>query len=126
MSQSPEVNERIAAYAHDALNRVGKWRTLLTGWQLGTRPKGDPEGDAVRDLQEARLLLRVEVNALAGLLIKKGVFSALEWTEQLAFEAEAFEAVMEARFPGITATVDGLHLKLPEALETMRRYRFKP
>lgn len=126
MAESPEVNERVAAYAHDALNRVAKWRTLLTGWQLGTRVKGDPEGDAVRDLQEARLLLRVEVSALAGLLIKKGVFTAFEWTEQLAFEAEALEALMEKRFPGIRATVDGLTIDLPAGMETMRRYRFKP
>ncbi len=126
MAESPEVNDRFAAYAHDALNRVAKWRVLFTGWQLGTRVKGDPEGDAVRDLQEARLLVRVEVSAIAGLLIKKGVFSALEWTEQLAIEAEALEAMLEVRFPGIRATVDGLTIDLPAGLETMRRYRFKP
>ena len=32
-----------------ALNVLAKWRTLLAGWQLGTRPKGDPECDAVSD-----------------------------------------------------------------------------
>ena len=40
-------------------NRLCKWRTVLTGWQLGTRAKGDPEGDAVRDHREVTLLLRV-------------------------------------------------------------------
>jgi hypothetical protein len=31
-----------------ALNVLAKWRGLFAGWQLGTRPKGDPESDAVR------------------------------------------------------------------------------
>ena len=49
--------------AFEALNRVAKWRTVFTGWQIGTRPKGDPECDAIRDASEARILLRVEVSA---------------------------------------------------------------
>lgn len=36
----------------DWLNVVCKWRSLFAGWQLGTRPKGDPESDAVRDHRE--------------------------------------------------------------------------
>lgn len=36
----------------NALNILTKWRVLFTGWQLGTRPKGDPEGDAVREHRE--------------------------------------------------------------------------
>mgnify|MGYP001587156880 CR=1 FL=1 len=40
------------------INRLTKWRTLFTGWQLGTRAKGDPEGDAVRDHREVTILLR--------------------------------------------------------------------
>lgn len=126
MTENPEADERIASYARDALNRVAKWRTLFTGWQLGTRAKGDPEGDAVRDHWERLILLRVEGSALAGLLIKKGVFTAREWTEQLAIEAEALEASYEKSWPGITATLDGLNMKLPEAAETMRRHNFKP
>jgi len=41
-----------------ALNVLAKWRAHFSGWQLGTRPKGDPEGDAVRDHREATILLR--------------------------------------------------------------------
>jgi hypothetical protein len=40
-----------------ALERLAKWRTLFAGWQLGTRPKGEPESDAVRDHREATLML---------------------------------------------------------------------
>lgn len=121
-----EEQERIAAYASDAVNRVAKWRTVFTGWQLGTRALGDPEGDAVRDAWERLILLRLEVTALTGLLIKKEVITAAELTEQLAIEAEALEVMYEKAWPGFVATLNGMNMKLPEAAETMRRRNFKP
>lgn len=126
MADNPEVQERVARYAMDALNRVTKWRGLFAGWQLGSRPKGEPESDAVRDHREATILLRVEMSAVVGLLLKKGTFTELEWAEQLAIEAEALEALYEKRFPGIRATIDGLAIDLPGGLDTMRAYRFNP
>lgn len=98
------------ARATRALNRLAKWRTLLAGWQVGTRPKGDPVGDAVRDHREATLLQRVEISALAGLLIRKGVFTEDEWCDQLVEEANALNAQFEARFPGVQAHDEGLNL----------------
>lgn len=50
------------------LNKLCKWRTILAGWQLGTRPKEDPEAQAVRDQRELLLLLRCEVTALIDIL----------------------------------------------------------
>jgi hypothetical protein len=94
----------------DALNRLCKFRTLLAGWQLGTRAKGDPEADAVRDHRELSLLLRAEVTALAGLLISKGVFTAEEFVQALGEEAELLTADLERRFPGVSARDDGLGL----------------
>jgi vacuolar-type H+-ATPase catalytic subunit A/Vma1 len=90
------------------LNRLGKWRVLLTGWQLGTRPKGDPEGDAVRDHREATLMLRVEVTALTALLVEKGVFTADEFCVAIEAEAGKLNADLERRWPGVRATDDGL------------------
>lgn len=58
----------------DALNKLTKWRMVFAGWQLGTRPKGDPECDAVRDHREATMIQRVEISALSRLLIKKRHF----------------------------------------------------
>src|SRR5258707_8554059 len=46
-----------------ALNRLTKWRTHYAGWQLGTRAKGDPESDAVRDHRELTMLLRVDLTS---------------------------------------------------------------
>lgn len=96
--------------AHRALNRVAKWRTLFAGWQLGTRAKGDPESDAVRDHRELSILLRVENSALVALLIEKGVFTLDEWAAQLVVEAEALNETYERQFPGVTAREDGLTL----------------
>jgi len=96
--------------AESALNRVAKWRVLFTGWQLGTRPKGDPEGDAVRDHREVTILLRAEVSALAQLLAAKGLVTQGEWEDALEAEADALNALFERRFPGVRASEIGLHL----------------
>jgi hypothetical protein len=91
-----------------ALNILAKWRVLLTGWQLGTRPKGDPEGDAVRDHREATILLRAESNALKTLLLAKGLITMDEWQKALEEEAVAANADFERRFPGVSAHEEGL------------------
>lgn len=93
-----------------ALNRLAKWRNIFVGWQLGTREKGDPEGDAVRDHREQSIILRAEVTALTGLLLEKGIFTAEELDAALAKEADLLSADFSRRFPGITATDDGLAL----------------
>ena len=94
----------------NALNILAKWRVLFTGWQLGTRAKGDPEGDAVRDHREATILLRAEVSALTGLLIEKGVFTLPDWLAALEREANNLNTDYERKFPGVTATPDGLSM----------------
>lgn len=91
-----------------ALNIVAKWRVLFTGWQLGTRPKGDPEGDAVRDHRELTILLRVESTALVGLLLRKGVITEAEWLAALEREAIQLSHDYEQKFPGATAHEQGL------------------
>jgi len=93
-----------------ALNILAKWRALFTGWQLGTRPKGDPEGDAVRDHREVTILLRAEMSALTELLIDKGIITQQEFEASLEAEAKHLCADYEKRFPGVEATPDGLSM----------------
>lgn len=108
-----------------ALNRLAKWRNILAGWQLGTRAKGDPESDAVRDTRELLLIMRAEQNAVVQLLIDKGVCTAEEWDATLEREANLLSEATARRFPGFTATDVGLEMRMPEAGETMKRYNFK-
>ena len=96
--------------AFQALNRVAKWRGLFAGWQLGTRPKGDPECDAVRDHRELSILLRVESSALIGVLLRKKLITAQEWEQALEDEANQLNDDYSRKFPGVTATDDGLVL----------------
>jgi len=91
-----------------ALNVLAKWRAHFAGWQLGTRPKGDPEGDAVRDHREATILLRAEVSALSVLLMEKGVFTQDEWLAQMEREADELCRRYEQRWPGATAHIHGM------------------
>jgi hypothetical protein len=106
-----------------ALNRLAKWRSVFAGWQLGTRPRGDPEAEAVRDHREVTILLRAEVNALAALLIEHGAFSLEDWDKQLALEAAALERAYEKKFPGAHADDDGMHFDMARAQGWMAKFR---
>jgi len=103
--------------------RLGKWRMVFAGWQLGTRPKGDPEGDAVRDHRELSMALRAEINALTALLVAKGVFTTEEFTDQLQNEAQHLCQLYERKFPGFKATDDGMSMDVAIARDTMAGWR---
>jgi hypothetical protein len=108
----------------EALNRLAKWRMIFTGWQLGTRLKGDPEADAVRDHREVTILLRAEASALAALLIRKGVFTPEEFDAQLQEEADALEIQYRRRFPGLEATDLGMAIvDAQKAAKTTRGWK---
>lgn len=111
-----------------ALNRLAKWRGFFAGWQLGTRALGHREDGpvrAARDAAEARLVLRAEVTAIAGLLIQAGVVTESQYHEAVAREADFLAESLSRRFPGVTATDEGLTLDV-RAADTMRREGFPP
>lgn len=104
-----------------ALNRLCKWRLVLTGRQLGTRPDTDPEAIAVRDIQERLLILRAEVSALAGLMIDEGL-PRNRLLNRIADEADRLAEAYQHRFPGFVATDTGITMD-PRAVETMRGWK---
>lgn len=107
-----------------ALNRVCKWRTILAGWQLGTRRDDDPECQAVRDYIDRMIVLRVEATALTKLLLDKGVFDQAELADALCLEADELSKMYEARFPGMRATDTGIHFyDLNAVKQTMKGWR---
>lgn len=105
------------------LNRAARWRQVFAGWQLGSRSIEDPECQAVRDHREATIILRIELTALAGLLIEKGLLTHDEIVDRIEHEAAEFDAMMEKRFPGMKATDDGIEYDVPVAVETMKGWR---
>ena len=106
-----------------AIQRVCKWRSVFVGWQLGTRSKEDPEAQAVRDHREVTILLRVECNALANVLITKGIISQEDFTRIVAEEAEHLNLAYQQKFPGFTAHDHGITMTMPAAAETMKNWR---
>lgn len=117
---TPLAQQHAATMA--ALNRLGKWRSALTGRILGTRAKGDPESDGFRDLFDKLLLLRAEVTAITGLLLEKGVFTDLEFLVKLEEEAKYLTEAYEKQFPGFRATDYGLDIDIAQASQTMRKW----
>lgn len=109
-----------------ALNILAKWRQVFAGWQLGTRPIGDPECDAVRDHRELSLMMRVQLNVMNGLLIEKGVYTENEFLEYMEKEANEFNASLSKRFPGVTATESGLRLDPQKVQGWMKANNWRP
>lgn len=107
----------------DAMQKLCKWRVVFAGWQLGTRAKGDPESDAVKDHREVTMLLRAEVSALVLLCVEKELFTEEEFTRKLAEEAEHLCAAYEERFPGFKADLDGMHVETELAVKTTQGWR---
>ena len=107
----------------DWLNRLAKWRSVFAGWQLGTRGLEDPESNAVRDHREVTMLMRAELNALAGLLIAKQVFTAQELTDQVHEEAKHLCEAYEQKFPGFRATDEGMRMDAAVARETTKGWK---
>lgn len=107
----------------DALNRLCKWRAIFAGWQLGTRKKGDPECDAVRDHREVTIVMRAEITAVTQLLIAKGVFTLEEFDAQVITEAGYLERAYENIFPGVKATDAGLVLDPAKVAPWMKDFR---
>lgn len=109
-----------------ALEKLTKWRKFFASWQLGTRPDSDGESRAVRHHREATILLRAELTALTGLLIRKGLITQAEFQDALEREAKQLDEDYARSYPGWSSTPNGLAMKLPEAADTMRRLGFPP
>lgn len=105
----------------EALNKLAKWRAVFASWQLGTRLLSDGETRAVKDHREVTILLRAELNAMLGLLIQKGIFTAEEFDASLHNEAHLLDKDYEEKFPGFSTSQEGVHMNAPVALETMRK-----
>lgn len=115
--------ESLTQRCHAALNRLTKWKSVFTGWQLGTRALGDPEADALRDHREVTILLRCEMTVASKLLIEKGVFTLEEWQKAMIEEAGLLEKDYEEKFPGFRATDIGLDVDVQKAHETTKRWK---
>jgi len=105
-----------------AMNRIAKWRQPFCSWQLGSRLKGDPECDAVRDHREATILQRVELTAVTKLLIDKGVFTMEEFQKGMIDECALLEQDYQKKFPGMQATDIGIQYD-QRAAETMKNWK---
>ncbi len=105
------------------LNILAKWRQPFAAWQLGTRSSDDAECKAVKDHREVTILLRAEVSALVGLLVKKGIFTVEEFQKQMIEEADHLSGQYEEKFPGMRATEFGISYDIPKAAETTKDWK---
>lgn len=105
-----------------AMQKVCKWRSLLAGWQLGTRAKEDPESQAVRDQRELLILLRIEVSALTHIMVKELGIDEADFRAYMLEEAKALDEAYEKKFPGATSSLDGMHIDIQKAQPWMSKF----
>lgn len=117
------MNYPLSEQLSRALNKLCKWRSVFAGWQLGTRPKTDPECQAVRDQREAWLLLRAENTAFLRILFEKKICTVEEFQQALLIEAQALDESLEQRFPGFKTTEDGIDMDVKVAAETTKGWK---
>jgi hypothetical protein len=110
----------------DNLNKLCKWRSVLAGWHNGTKTLNSPGTSAMRDLMDKWLIMRAEGSAIAALLVRKGIFSGEEFTDQVMAEAAILDRQLETVFPGFRTTENGVSIDLAVAQETMRKKNFPP
>jgi hypothetical protein len=109
-----------ASRTERALQRLTRWKTLLAGWQLGTRTLEDPVAAAVRDHREQTLLTKNTADALTQALIDKGVLTEDEFVAAQEKAANRQCEAYERRFPGVSATETGLNIDVNRVHEWMR------
>lgn len=102
---------------------LGKWRAHFAGWQLGTRSSEDPECQAVRDHREVTIMLRAQMNAMASLLIKKGVVTEQELDQMMALAAIDLCESYEKRWPGARATPEGMTYSIELSKPWMSKWK---
>ena len=121
-----QSSDGIRAAYERATQRLCKWRSVFAGWMLGTVADGTPGLKAHRDAIDARLMMRVELNALAALLTAKGAFTVEEFMAQIVTECDHNQRQLEAMFPGYKATDIGINIDITKAIETNKRMGFPP
>ena len=126
LKEKEDVQEDRTAVLWKLLNKVTKWRTIFASWQLGTRGAYDAECNALKDHREVTMLLRMEMNAMLGLLKKNGIITEEDWTGAMIEEAKLTDADLEKRFPGAKSSEGGMVLNTSEFMETCKKYNFPP
>lgn len=103
----------------ERLETLTKWRQVYVMLD-GSSPMGHER--YIRNEAEANLLHRVELSALAQLLIQKGVFTGTEFAAQVEIESQELCKKLEKSFPGFSATSYGLKLDTAIAAKTVQSW----
>lgn len=123
-----DITGGAAAPQTNWLERLGKWRALLTGRLLGTRLITDPQARGARDLFDKENALSADARALRGVLVSKAVCTPEEFLEALGSDSPAqreaagdiFETLLRLRAEINAVTWLLLHKQVVSAEEFTR------
>lgn len=108
-----------------AAKRLRQFGRLAAGRMFGTLANTDGRYLAVVDEWERSLFTRAEMNAVARILIDKGIISTAEWTAAVVEEYRHLADAMEKGWPELRVTETGIDVHdLAAHAERSRRERW--
>lgn len=106
-SRSRPVKALVEEVATRSLDRARAWRFVLATRLMGVRPMDDQASDTLRDVFDALIMLRCEINAIHGSLTSAGVLDPQDVVRRIGEAAEEINSVYETLFPGLWVDEDG-------------------
>lgn len=106
MSATDTLREQLRA----AAQRLRQFGRLSASRMFGTQLATDGRYKAVMGIEERGLFARAELNAVARLLVDKGVVTEAEWTARVIEEMRHLADAHAKQWPELTAKEDGLHV----------------
>lgn len=91
-----------------AMRRARQIGRITAGRLFGTIPNTSGKYIAIMDLEERAIYCRAEMNAVAALLIKKGLITSEEFQAQLAEELNHLADSYQAKIPEVLFTPIGM------------------
>lgn len=102
---------------HSLLMKLRQVGRIQIGRILGSVPSTSGSYMALIDLFERCYFMRAELNALANILIKKGVFTQPEWSKECEKQFREYLAILAEAWPEIEFTDSGYTIKDIKALQ---------
>jgi hypothetical protein len=106
-SRSSRAPSLVTEIATRSLDRARAWRFVLATRLMGVRPMDDQASDTLRDVFDAMIMLRCELNAIHGALLAANVVEADEVVRRIGEAAEEINATYEQIFPGLWVDAEG-------------------
>lgn len=106
-SRAVPKSDVIRQIATRSLDKARAWRFVLVTRLMGVRPMDDQASDTMRDVLDALITIRCELNAIHGALVDAKVLVPDDVIRRIGEAAEEINVTYETMFPGLWVDDEG-------------------